>query len=446
MQVIKLSLLTLAMASVMTVQPSLASGQSDANGFIEDSHLNLLNRNFLFHRDYKNASGVLNDQREWAQGLLASFSSGYTRGTVGLGIDMHAALGIKLDSDRNHGTRGTGILPPGSDGKAQDDFSYAGGAIKARVGNTQLKAGDVIPTAPVFATGSARLFTGTARGVQLLSNEIEGLSLDAGHFTAIRDGSMSTNRDGAITLTYGGAVDASSVDYLGGSYRISDGLSTTLFAARLDDVWNQYYAGLNYMLPLTDARALLFDFNLYDTRDSGKALAGNIDNTTWSLSAAYAMGAHKLTVAYQQVDGDEPMDYIAMDGGNSGDSVWLANSLQYADFNGPNEKSYQLRYDIDMTSYGVPGLSFMARYVTGRDIDDTHYNGGPNGVYGWYSAGTGGQKGKHWERDLEAHYVVQSGAAKNLSIRARYAVHRANGFDSDANEFRLITQYPVDIF
>lgn len=294
--------------------------------------------------------------------------------------------------------------------------------------------------------GSSRMFFGTARGLQLLSNELDGLNLEAGHFTAIRDGSRNTNRDGEITLTYGGAVDARSADYLGGTYQITDRFSAMLYASQLEDVWNQYYTKLNYVLPLASERALEFDFNLYDTSNTGKDLAGDIDNTTWSLSTAYTTGAHRFMLAYQQVDGDEPFDYIGMDSGNTGGSIWVANSIQYADFNGPNEKSYQLRYDIDLGHYGVPGLNFMVRYITGRGINDSHYNGGPNGVYGWYSASTGGKKGKHWERDIEARYTVQSGPAKDLAIRASYAVHRDNGFSDQANELRFVVEYPLDIF
>ena len=442
----KLSLIALATAAAITAQPGLASSQADAEGFIEGSSLNLLNRNYLFDRDYKHASGIHRDTREWAHGLRATFTSGYTRGTVGVGVDAHAVGVIKLDSDRHGGSAHTGILPTGSDGKAQDSYSYAGGSLKARISRTELKAGDLIPTNPVFGMGSSRMFFGTAQGFQLLSNEIDGLNLEAGHFTSIRDGSMNTNRDGEITLTYGGSVDASSADYLGGSYQLTDRLSATLYASELEDVWNQYYGKLNYVMPLANERSLEFDFNLYETRDTGKELAGRIDNTTWSLSAAYTTGAHRFMLAHQQVDGDEPFDYIGMDSGNTGGSIWVANSIQYSDFNGPNEKSWQLRYDIDMGYYGVPGLSFMARYITGDDIDDSRYNGGSNGVYGWYSANTGGKKGKHWERDLEVRYVVQSGPARDLAVRASYAVHRDNGFSSNANELRFVVDYPLDIF
>lgn len=452
----KFSLIAVSIASIIASLPGMADSQAASAGFIEGSSLNLLNRNYLFDRDYKHTASDadLRDTREWVHGMRANFSSGYTRGTVGVGVDAHAVGVIKLDSDRNGGTVDTGILPTSSDGTAQDNYAYAGGALKARISRTELKAGNLIPTNPVFGMGSSRMFFGTAQGVQLLSNEIDGLNLEAGHFTSIRDGSMNTNRDGEITLTYGGAVDARSADYLGGTYQITDRFSAMLYASELEDVWNQYYGKLNYVLPLASERSLAFDFNLYETRDTGRELAGRIDNTTWSLSAAYTAGAHRFMLAHQQVDGDEPFDYIGMDGGtyagryrgNTGGSIWVANSIQYSDFNGPNEKSYQLRYDIDMGYYGVPGLSFMARYITGRGIDDTHYNGGSNGVYGWYSASTGGKDGKHWERDLEARYIVQSGPAKDLSVRASYAVHRDNGFSSEANELRFVVEYPLDIF
>ena len=443
MQVMKWSVIALAVAAGST-QMAMASSQSESKGLIEDSSLSLLNKNFYFNRDFRNnASDEQSYREEWAHGILLNFASGYTQGVVGFGVDAHAALGLKLDSGK--GTRGTGLLPRGSDGRSQDDYSYAGGAVKARISETELKYGDLIPTAPVFATGTARLFPGTATGFQLLSSEIENLSLDAGHFTAIRDGSASTNSDGEITLTYGGSVDAASVDYVGGTYSFTDNFSATVFGAKLEDIWNQYYGNLNYNLPLAENQALNFDFNIYDTSETGDELAGTIDNTTFSVAVAYSLGAHKFTLAHQQVDGDEPMDYIAMDSGNSGDSIWLNNSVQYSDFNGPNEKSYQARYDLNMAEYGVPGLSFMVRYITGEDIDGSNYDGGPNGVYGYF-----GEDGEEWERDIEAKYVFQEGPAKDLSIRLRQATWRANGvanaaLGTDLDEFRIITEYPLDI-
>src|SRR3546814_15693994 len=56
------------------------------------------------------------------------------------------------------------------------------------------------------------------------------------------------------------------------------------------------------------------------------------------------------------------------------DSIFLDNSIQYSDFNSPKERSWMVRYDLDMSSYGVPGLSFMTRYGRGTDADYSNAN------------------------------------------------------------------------
>ncbi|MGE4406249.1 OprD family porin [Pseudomonas sp.] len=423
-----------ALALVFSL-PQLIQAQEQKQGFLEDSSLSVINRNFYFNREFRDPDAAQKYRAEWAHGILARFESGYSQGRIGFGLDAYAALGIKLDS--GSGTYGTGVLPVDGDGQPEDEFTYAGGAVKARFSETELKIGDVIPTAPVFATASTRLFTSTARGLQVVSKDIADLSLDAGYFTAIRDGSGSTNRDGSIDLTYAGHVDAPSARYIGGSYPMSERLSVSLYGANLEDVWDQYYANILYALPLAGDAALTFNFNVYDSRSEGKELAGEINNLAWSLSAAYSVGAHTFTLAHQQVNGDTPFDYILMDGINPGDSIYLANSSQYSDFNSPNESSVQARYDIDMAAYGVPGLVLMARYIKG-DIDGSGYLGS-DGPYGYAAA-----SGKEWERDLEARYVVQAGPAKDLSLRVRYASHRGAGGDVD--ELRLISEFPIEIF
>jgi imipenem/basic amino acid-specific outer membrane pore len=95
-----------------------------------------------------------------------------------------------------------------------------------------------------------------------------------------------------------------------------------------------------------------------------------------------------------------------------------------------------------MAPYGVPGLSFMTRYVTGDGIDGTKMAAdSPYRDYGY------GADGKHHETNLEAKYVVQAGPAKDLSFRVRQAWHRGNDdqAEGDINEFRLIVDYPISI-
>jgi imipenem/basic amino acid-specific outer membrane pore len=417
--------------------------QADAKGFVEDSSLNFLVRNYYFNRNNYNGA---HDSKDWTQGFWANYNSGFTQGTVGFGVDAFGYLGIKLDGGR--GTTGTGNLPVENDLRPADDYGKAGAAIKVRVSKTELKAGDMQPANPVFAVGGTRLIPQTASGLSLMSSEIDGLDLEAGHFYSSTS-QTTTARDGELYATYAGAP-AKSADFIGGKYAFSDSFSASLYGSKLEDIWNQYYVNLNYTLPIADNQSLGLDFNYYNTQDEGRSLAGDINNNTFSLAAAYTLSAHTFTLAFQKVNGDTPFDYLGVggqegdrNGNKGGDSIFLANSVQYSDFNGPGEKSWQARYDLNMAEYGVPGLTFMARYIKGTDIDGS--NAPTNGQYGY--VGQYGDDDKHHETNVEAKYVVQEGPAKDLSFRVRQAFHRANADqgEADNNELRLIVEYPLSI-
>jgi imipenem/basic amino acid-specific outer membrane pore len=157
-------------------------------------------------------------------------------------------------------------------------------------------------------------------------------------------------------------------------------------------------------------------------------------------------------LAHQQINGSTPFDYAGFEGTDgsavfdAGGGIWLANSSQWSDFNNPGESSYKLQYDLDASAFGVPGLTFMARYVQGRGADGSN----ANGIYQYY-ADAGTDKGEEWERDVQVAYVVQDGAAKDLSFKVRQATVRGNsvlnhgGLGADENEVRIITEYPLDI-
>ncbi|TDV62566.1 OprD family porin [Pseudomonas sp. LP_7_YM] len=440
MRVMKWSAIALAVTAASIQLASAAafvSDQSEATGFVEGSKLDVKARNYYFNRDRKNG-GV--DSKDWTQGFWGNYSSGYTQGLIGVGIDAFGYAGFKLDGENHYS--GSGNLSTDSDGDNHDSFGKAGAAVKFRISKTELKIGDMQPQAPVFAVGGSRLLPQTATGVSLQSSEIKGLDVEAGRFTS-GTSQDETNRDGNIWAQYAN-VSSRSATYGGGKYSINDQLGVGFYYAKLEDVWNQYYGNVNYALSLTDDQSLAFDVNYYNTQDTGSKRAGEINNNTYSVSAAYSfLAAHTLTLAFQKVNGDTPFDYIGIGDNNSGgDSIFLANSIQYSDFNGPGEKSWQARYDLNMAPYGVPGLSFMTRYISGKDIDgDKMALNSPYRAYGY------GADGSHHETNLEAKYVVQTGPAKDLAFRIRQAWHRANAdqAEGDINEFRLIVDYPISV-
>lgn len=84
----------------------MAATADEEHGFLADTSLNVLERNFFLDNDYRTGHAGQSYRQEWAQGFIANLQSGFTQGTVGFGVDAHAFYGLKLDSGK--GRAGTG--------------------------------------------------------------------------------------------------------------------------------------------------------------------------------------------------------------------------------------------------------------------------------------------------------------------------------------------------
>ena len=426
MRVMKWSMIALAV-SASTSQFAMASSQDESKGFVEDSSLVAKTRMEYMNRDFRNgasnpSSGTSGYRQDTGLSELLTFESGFTQGTVGVGVDAFAGGTVKLDG--GSGRRGNGLFANDSEGNPEKTQSRAGGAVKFRLSDTVLKYGNQFVASPVFSTDDSRLLPEVATGTLITSKEIKGLELSAGHFTALAK-QTGMGRDSIN----GKGPGLTSADIAGATYQFTDNFVAGVAASDVEDYFKKQYVNLNYTLPIADTQSLNFDFNGYRTKGEGKELAGEADNKIWSLAAAYTLGAHKFTIAHQRSTGDAGYVY-GVDGNGT---IFVANSIQISDFNSKDERSWQARYDLNMKSYGVPGLSFMTRYVKGDNID-------------W---GTG-TEGQETEFNAESKYVLQEGPAKNLSFRLRFAAYRANGvqnanYNADVNDTRLIVEYPLSI-
>lgn len=424
MQVMKWSVIALAVAAGST-QMAMASSQSESKGFVEDTSFDIFNRALYMNRDFKNgasngASTSANPagyREETGLGIRLLLESGFTQGTVGVGFDAHSLSSIKLDGGR--GRNGTGQFATTDEGRGDDTQTEVGGAIKFRISDTVLKYGNQMTGSPVFATDDSRILPEVATGTLLTSNEIEGLELTAGRFTGLSSQTQSSRDDVGLT----------EANIVGASYSFTENFSGAIHASDVEDNFKKKYINLNYNLPIAEDQGLNFDFNAYKTTDTGNN-PKEIDNKIWSLAAAYSIGAHTFTLAHQRSSGDTAYAY-GIDGGGT---IFLSNSVQFSDFDRQDERSWQGRYDLDMATYGVPGLSFMTRYVYGDNITSPGF----------------AEEGKEHEFNFETKYVIQDGAAKDLSFRVRSSIWRANSpmneeYSADTNDFRLIVEYPLSV-
>ncbi|MNJ18747.1 Porin D precursor [compost metagenome] len=421
-------------------------------GLVKGARLDALVRNYYLQRD-NHSDLVTRDLGEWAQGFLLSFRSGFTDTPIGLGVDAHGFLGLKLDG--GGGSGGAGLLPLDSSGKPHDEFSSAGAALKLRYLDTLVKVGDQLVENPVIGSGTSRLFPQGYRGVTLKNHSMEGLWLDAGFVESSRLRNQSGHSH--LVTAYGArnkagiAADRESphIGWLGASYILSQGLQVTAYGGQLDDIWNQYYLGISETFQASGQLLLKPYLHWFKTTDQGRSQLGKIDNDTYSAGIAATAYGQTVTLGLQKVDGRTPFDYLTQD-----DRIflYLSNSQQFADFNGPGEKSWRVQYDTNLSVLGAPSTQLIVSYTRG-EADLTRVN--PNSIGYGYIFNPEGENAKHWERDIALKYQVPDGPAKNLSLTLRWAAHReGDGYtapgntrgNSSADEYRLIVDYPVSLF
>ncbi|TIH06631.1 OprD family porin [Pseudomonas leptonychotis] len=390
--------------------------------FVADSKASLSTTNIYLNRDFREGSGQ-NKREEWGQGFLLDIQSGYTEGTVGFGLDALGMLGVKLDS--GGGRTGTDLLPVQDDGGTPDQFGRMGLTGKVKISNTELRYGSHIPELPVVKASDSRLLPQVFEGGLLTSSELEGLTFTGGRLDKVID-RASTNSEELILNSknkrFAGGVTADHLDLFGLDYQFAKGLTGRYYAAELDDIYRQHFFGILASQPVGSG-TLAADVRLMLSKDTGAANAGEIDNRAFSSMVSYAINGHKLGLGYQDMSGDTGYAYI------DGSDPFLVNFVQINDFANADESSWQARYDYDFSKMGVPGLSFMGRYVRG---DDAQVAGST-------------QSGGEWERDLEIKYVVQNGPLKDVYVRLRNASFHSD-FARDADENRVIVGYTLPIW
>jgi hypothetical protein len=408
-------LLSLAVATALLAPVAQAA-------FIDDSSASLTTTNIYLNRDFREGDGQ-NKREEWGQGFWLDVQSGYTEGPVGFGLDALGLLGVKLDS--GGGRTGTDLLPVQDDGGTPDEFSRLGLTAKVKLSETELRYGSHIPELPVVKASDSRLLPQVFEGGLLTSSELDGLSFTGGRLDKVIDRASTNSEDLVLNSKnrrFAGGVTADHLDLAGFDYQFAEGLKGRYFYAELDDIYRQNFFNLLASYPLGGG-TLAADLRLMLSDDTGAANAGEVDNRALNGMLSYAHSGHKLSLAYQDMSGDTGYAYI------DGSDPYLVNFVQINDFANPDEKSWQARYDYDFGKIGIPGLSFLARYISGDDAT----------VIG------SDQSGGEWERDLELKYVVQSGPAKNLYVRLRNASFRSD-FARDADETRLIVGYSLPIW
>jgi hypothetical protein len=252
----------------------------------------------------------------------------------------------------------------------------------------------------------------------LTAQELKSLTLNAGRLTEVnlRD---SSNRD---DIGYGAAT-SDHFDFAGGTYAVTPNLALTYYYSELQDIYRQQFVGLVHTLPLGEKLSLRTDLRYFDSDTDGRGKAGKIDNRNFNGMVSLSVGTHRFSATYQDLSGDSAFPFL-----NGGDP-YVVNLSTFNTFTRAELDSWQLRYDYDFAPLGLPGLTFMTRYIDGQHALTKTTN-----------------DGHEWERDTDIAYVVQGGPLKGFNLRWRNVTFRSsNGLTTDLDENRLILGYTFKI-
>ncbi|MDF0734133.1 OprD family porin [Pseudomonas entomophila] len=432
----------------LAVALGVLAQQAGAAGFIEDSKATLKLRNFYINTDNRNQGATTNYSEEWGQGFQLDYTSGFTQGTVGFGVDAIGLLGIRLDSGKGrHGNAssasyGGTVFPTDSDGRAVNDFSSLGVAAKAKISQTEFRYGTLLPKLPVISYNDGRLLPQTFEGGQITSNEIKDLTLIGGQIEHVK-GRNSTNTEG---LSLAGANNARTGSfsnkflYAGADYKLTKDLLLQYYYGNLEDFYKQHFLGAVHSWAIGPG-TLKSDFRYFHSTDDGangndpayyttgwygNGTKGKVDNDLYSALFLYSVKGHTFGGGYQVSNGDSDFPWLNQ---GDGSSNYTITDMQIQKFGRAGERTWQARYSYDFATVGVPGLTAGVIYLKGDNIDSAI-----------------GDRSE-WERDLTLAYVVPDGTLKGLGVAWRNAVWRSDLASTTRaqDENRVILSYSIPL-
>ncbi|MBV4521178.1 OprD family porin [Pseudomonas sp. SWRI74] len=429
-------------ATIVFATSALALTTQAHADFLSDSKANLGLKNFYFNNDNRDGTAAPSKTKEWAQGFMLDYKSGYTDGQLGFGVDALGLLGVKLDSGKGNHV-GSSMIPSDRDNNAVDEWSRLGLTGKVKISKTELRLGTLLPKLPILVSNDGRLMPQTFEGGQLTSGEFKDLTLIGGRIEHAT-GRGSSDQTGLAAI--GGKRESNQLDFAGGDWKINKDLTAQYYYAHLDNYYTQQFFGLIHTLAIAEGQSLKTDLRYFKTDSSGENSEGTsayrisgytqgndgeIDNKTWSAALVYTLGGHALTAGYQSVSSGSNFTQLNQgalpDKGAGGTSLYLYTDRLIQSFTRAGERTAFGQYAYDFAALGVPGLKASVMYLSGNNIKVTT-----------------GSNQKEWERDFSLDYALQSGPLKGLGFGWRNGKSNSEA-SRNQDQNRLIVSYSIPL-
>lgn len=401
--------------------------------FIDDRQVQLKLRNFYLDRQIDQPDpNKTQDFGSWSQGVTLDAKSGYAQvGPVQVGVDVLAQYALRLSGDRGDNDY---IMPYDYINKEQArDNAKIGATLKAKISQTELRVGEILPATPVVHFDPSRQLLTTFQGAWLESKDLKNTKITLGYLDGINARYENQVQDFKLwpneLNTEKNQVKSGDSDgmYVAGiDYQITPELQASYYYGDVTNIYRQNYVGFAYNKKLDAHNKIATHARYFDNTESGDALYGDIDSQALSLKAAWTHGNHTVDAGWQQMFGEHGSHTPFM----PTLSGWVPQpylvNWSVASFIRKDEKSWSLGYSYDFKDVGINGLTATLRHYDGHNIDNKN-----------------GTRGKEDENNFILNYVVPEGKLKGLGFQWMYIdVNYDNvpGF-VDLEEHRVATTY-----
>lgn len=419
--------------AIFAVIATLGTSLSHAN-FIEGSNTQIKFKNFYLDRQIDQPDPTkTQDFGSWTQGITLDYKSGYhTIGAVQLGVDVLAQYALRLSGDRGDNDY---IVPFDQVNKKQErDFSKLGLTLKAKIAETEVRVGEILPVTPVVHFDPSRQLLTTYSGLWLESKDIDNTKITLGYLDGIN--ARYENQFHNFKLwpnelnTERNQVKAGQSDgmYVAGvDYQFNPEWAVGYFYGDVTNIYRQNYLGLTYNKKIDQKNKISGHVRYFDNQESGDALYGDIDSQALSLKGTWTHGSHTVDLGYQQMFGEHGSNaqfFPTLAGWVP--QPYLAN-WSVASFIREDEKSWSLGYSYNFDEIGLKGLTATVRHYEGWNIDN----------------GAGLKRGKEDENNLIVNYVHPEGKFKGVGLQWMYIdtnYENVPGF-VDLEEHRVALSY-----
>lgn len=401
--------------AIIAVTATLGTAATNAD-FIDDSQVQLKLKNFYLDRQIKdNPAG---NWGSWSQGVTLDAKSGYH--DIGAGIQVGADLLVQHAFKLNARDKNADFILPHDGKESKDNFGKVGATLKAKVSQTELKVGELLPVSPVLVFDPSRQLLTTFGGAWLESKEIKDTKLTLAYIDSINN--RYDNQFRGLTKfappAYDNGAEADGMWIAGVDHQFTPEIGGSYWYADVQDIYTQHYVGTSYKTKLGEKAKLDSHVRYFDNSESGDKLYGEIDNQALSVGAKVNYGSHTVGLSYQQMFGDSAFPTL----GGWVPQPYLAN-WGVATFTNADEKSYGLTYGYDFSELGAKGLNATAVYMIGKDATF-------RGVKNQDSD----------ELNLIVNYTVPEGKLKGLGVQAMY-IDADFDYKSDLQEYRTAVTY-----